>query len=143
MGVAEPATPDMDLATKIAARHAAIDAFFQTLTTRAALIGTMQKLNLAWGDVRDGRDIRDQPTVRSRGTVVDVDDRNGGTRPTTQSPYRFSAADSGVRGVTARRGEHNGAVLGEWLDKSSAEVDALLAAGVLQAEAANAGSVPD
>ncbi len=130
-GVPEVATEGMSLEEKIAKRHAAITAFFMTFDTREALIATMDKLNLAWGDVRAGTHVRDQPTLKARRSIVDVDDRDGGTRPTTQSPYRFSAASSGVRGVTAHRGEHNAQVLADWLAKSDEDVAALLGAGVL------------
>lgn len=135
-GVAEPSTPDMNLAAKIAARHRAIADYFSTFENRDALTAAMNKLNLAWGDVRNGTTIREQPTIKARGAIVDVDDRNGGTRPTAQSPYRFSAARSGVRGVTARRGEHNSEVLAQWLQKSAAEIAALTVGGILQAEPA-------
>ena len=69
----------------------------------------------AWGDVRTAEAIREQPTVRHRGTIVQVDDRAGGTRPVVGSPYRFSAAESGIRRPAPWRGEHNEEVLREWL----------------------------
>jgi crotonobetainyl-CoA:carnitine CoA-transferase CaiB-like acyl-CoA transferase len=65
---------------------------------------------------------------------VDLDDREGGTRPIPQSPYRFSAAKSGVRGVAPHRGEHNAEVLGEWLGLDAARTSALAEAGILSAE---------
>ena len=94
----------------------------------------MAKLNLAWGKVRDPADIRNQETVAHRGAIVDVDDREGGTRPVTQSPYRFSAARSGVRGPAPHRGEHNVEALRDWLGKTPEQVSALEAAGVLSSE---------
>jgi crotonobetainyl-CoA:carnitine CoA-transferase CaiB-like acyl-CoA transferase len=45
--------------------------------------------------------------------LVAVDDRNGGTVPLVQSPFRFTTGDVGARGVPAYRGEHNGEVLRE------------------------------
>jgi crotonobetainyl-CoA:carnitine CoA-transferase CaiB-like acyl-CoA transferase len=63
-----------------------------------------------------------------------MDDREGGTRPIPQSPYRFSAAKSGVRGVAPHRGEHNAEVLAEWLGLDGAKAAALSEAGVLSAE---------
>ena len=67
------------------------------------------------GKVRQPADVVEQPTLVSRGAIVQMDDRAGGTRPLTQSPYRFSAATSGVRGPAPHRGEHNAQVLEEWL----------------------------
>ena len=91
----------------------------------------MDRMNLAWGQVRPGRSLREQPTVAHRGAIVDIDDRAGGLRPITQSPYRFSGARSGVRGPAAHRGVHNGEVLREWLGLSDAAVAALAANGVM------------
>ncbi len=96
----------------------------------------MSRMNVAWGRLRHGGSLRDQPTVRHRGTIAEIDDRAGGTRPIPQSPYRFSNASSGVRGPAAHRGEHNTEVLGEWLGKSPQEVADLAAGGVLHADAA-------
>ena len=132
MGVADPSTPDMALEEKIAARRGAMEAFLQTLTTTEQFEAAMVKMNMAWGRVRSSRDMREQPTVKARGTIVDIDDRAGGTRPITQSPYRFSAATSGVRGPAPHRGEHNQQVLQEWLNKSADEVATLQSTGVLQ-----------
>ena len=135
-GLAEPATPDMDLDAKIAARRAAATAFMAGLATWDEVDAALDRINVAWGRVRTGATLRDQPTVAHRGAIVDVDDRAGGVRPTTQSPYRFSGAKSGVRGPSAHRGEHNGDVLGEWLGMSGGAVAALEGAGVLGCEQA-------
>ena len=91
----------------------------------------MAKMNLAWGRVRTGKALREQPTLAHRRSIFEVDDRAGGTRPIAQSPYRFSQAQSGVRGPAPYRGEHNEAVLADWLGKSRDEVAALLELGVL------------
>ena len=63
----------------------------------------MARMNIAWGEVRNARTLTEQPTVKARGSIVQVDDREGGTRPVVQSPYRFSAAASGVRGPAPHR----------------------------------------
>ena len=84
-------------------------------------------MNLAWGKVREPADVVEQPTLVSRGAIVQMDDRAGGTRPLTQSPYRFSAATSGVRGLH-HIGEHN-AVLEEWLGYDETAVGALMIDG--------------
>ena len=64
----------------------------------------MAKMNLAWGRVRDPVTLQQQPTIASRKAITEVDDRVGGTRPITQSPYRFSGARSGCE-VPHRIGE--------------------------------------
>jgi CoA:oxalate CoA-transferase len=140
MGVTDPTSKDMALADKIRLRHECVGEYMQNLMTWEAVETAMAEMNLAWGKVRDPVDIREQATVKARGVIVDIDDRAGGTRPITQSPYRFSAAKSGVRGPAPHRGEHNAEVLGEWLDKPGFEIDALFAADVLQIDDENVNS---
>ena len=134
LGLPEPAAAGADLDTKITARREAVDRFMRDLATWDDVETAMSRMNVAWGRLRHGGALREQPTVRHRGTIAEIDDRAGATRPIPQSPYRFSNASSGVRGPAAHRGEHNGEVLGEWLGKSPADVAALADAGVLHAE---------
>ena len=130
----DPAAPEMDLEAKIAARRGAVDQFMRGLPGWDAVEAALAKVNIAWGRLRPGHDLEDQPTLRHRGSITQVDDRAGGTRPIPQSPYRFSAARSGVRAGAPHRGEHNGAVLSEWLGLGEAEVTGFIESGVLAAE---------
>ena len=132
-GVLDPADKDTPLAEKIRLRRERVTGFMQQLQSWQDVEEAMAAMNIAWGQVRDPADIRQQPTIAARNAIVDLDDRAGGTRPIPQSPYRFSAAKSGVRGVAPHRGEHNQTVLADWLGKSAAEVDALHTRGVLVA----------
>jgi crotonobetainyl-CoA:carnitine CoA-transferase CaiB-like acyl-CoA transferase len=136
LDLAEPDTAGADLGAKIALRREAVDRFMRGLASWEQVEAAMSRMNIAWGRVRDGASLREQPTVRHRGAIVEIDDRAGGARPIPQSPYRFSHASSGVRGPAAHRGEHNAEVLGEWLGKSPADLAALISDGVLQADAA-------
>jgi crotonobetainyl-CoA:carnitine CoA-transferase CaiB-like acyl-CoA transferase len=86
---------------------------------------------LAMGVLRTVDEISHTDWAEARGAVVEVDDRSGGTLRIPNSPWRFSGADTGVRGVPAYRGEHNREVLSELLDVSGPELDRLAAEGVL------------
>jgi CoA:oxalate CoA-transferase len=132
MGVADPTHKAMDLDSKITLRRQAVQAYLDGLGDWDQVEAAMAAMNLAWGQVRAGAALRDQPTIKSRGSIVEIDDRAGGTRPVPQSPYRFSQAKSGVRGPAPHQGEHNAEVLAEWLGRSSGEVEALVASGVLK-----------
>ena len=136
LGVPEPATPDMDLPAKIAARRAGLASFLMSLKTFEEIEAAFAKVNVAWGQVRPAATVREQPTLVHRGSFAQVDDRAGGTRPIAQSPYRFSGAASGIRGPAPHRGEHNAEVLGEWLGLSGEQVADLTGAGVLQQDEA-------
>jgi crotonobetainyl-CoA:carnitine CoA-transferase CaiB-like acyl-CoA transferase len=133
-GVADPTPPGADLPEKIRARRDAFRAWMSSFTDRDELKLALEKANLAWADVRAGDDVLAAPSVVERGMVTEVDDGAGGRRRVIDSPYRFSDADSRVRGAAPARGEHNETVLSEWLGATSAEVESLVAAGVLIAE---------
>jgi len=133
-GVTDPTTADMALVEKVRGRKDAARTFFQGLTDGEDFRRVMNEMNIAWGLVRDPANIRSQATIHERVSIVQVDDRAGGTRPTTQSPYRFSAAKSGVRGGAPHRGEHNVAVLADWLAMDKRTVTGLINRGVLLAD---------
>jgi CoA:oxalate CoA-transferase len=122
----DPSTPEMQLGEKIEVRRKAVGDFINTLDTLDKFAEAMMAINVAWGEVRDPQSIRSQPTVQARGSITDVDDRAGGTRPITQSPYRFSNAKSGVRGPAAHRGEHHQEVLQDWLNLDADAIVKLL-----------------
>ena len=132
MGVNDPTSKDMPLPEKIRIRREIVGKYLANLASWEAVEEAMAQMNLAWGQVRAPVALHEQPTLAARGAITEVDDRAGGTRPITQSPYRFSAARSGVRGPAPHRGEHNIEVLQDWLGRSAAEVQALHGSGVLQ-----------
>jgi crotonobetainyl-CoA:carnitine CoA-transferase CaiB-like acyl-CoA transferase len=129
--VVDPTPDNATLDEKIAVRRSAARAFFMNLPDRSAVIDALDRMNLAWGDVREGAQTLALPTVGHRGTITHVDDRGGGTRPVVQSPYRFSAAASGARGGSPRQGEHNDSVLADWLGLDAPAIEALHAARIL------------
>ncbi len=131
LGLIDPSNSAMALPEKIRVRRKAVTDFINTLDTRDKFEQAMKTINVAWGEIRDPGEMAEQVTIKARGTITHIDDRAGGTRPITQSPYRFSGADSGVRGPAAHRGEHNQQIMSEWLGKSSADTDNLLASGIL------------
>jgi crotonobetainyl-CoA:carnitine CoA-transferase CaiB-like acyl-CoA transferase len=116
---------DAPLEDKVRQRRAAAHRFFtETCGNREEVIAALDKMNIAWGDVRSTEDALSLPSVEARGVLTQVDDRAGGTRTTTQSPYRFNHLDARVRGGAPHLGEHNHEVLGEWLDYDEAAIDA-------------------
>ena len=131
VGVADPASPDADLETKIELRREATRNFFLNQPDRPTLIAALDKANLAWGDVRNRSGIFASPTIQARGSVVKVDDRAGGERPVFQSPYRFSQLESGVAGPPRHRGEDNVGVLMDWLAISAAEAEQRASTGAM------------
>ena len=118
-GLHDPTPDDADIGDKIASRRRIITEYLCGLPDRAAVIAAFDRANLAWADVRDCGEVLESPTLLHRNTVVDVDDRAGGTRKVVRNPYRMSTIDFSDLGVAAFRGEHNAEVLDEWLGITS------------------------
>jgi crotonobetainyl-CoA:carnitine CoA-transferase CaiB-like acyl-CoA transferase len=114
-GLLDPTPSDADIATKIASRRRIVTEFLCSLPDRTAVIDAFDRANLAWADVRQCGEVLESPTLVHRNTIVDVDDRAGGTRKVVRNPYRMTATDFSDIGVAAHRGEHNAEVLREWL----------------------------
>ena len=98
----------------------------------------LDEIGLVNGVVRTIAEAADTDWARDRGAVVEVDDRRGGVARIPQAPWRFSDAETGVRGVSAWRGEHNREVLSELLGLDPASIERLEADGVLSARAPGA-----
>ncbi len=121
-GLEDPTPEGADLETKIAVRNEAIEARLGECRTEAEFGTLMDVIDIPWGLVRDPRKLRQQATLKHRRRIVDIDDRDGATRPIADSPYMFSAAKSGVRFPAGHRGEHNREILSEWLSLSDDEI---------------------
>jgi len=124
-GLVDPTPKDADISEKIASRRKVITDYLCALPDRAAVIATFDTANLAWADVRDCGAVLESPTIKHRNTIVDVDDRAGGTRKVVRNPYHWSGTDLSDIGVAAFRGEHNAEVLDEWLGVGTDGIEAL------------------
>jgi CoA:oxalate CoA-transferase len=131
-GVVDPTPEGADLETKIALRRKAIQEFLVSFPDRESLVAKLNEINLAWGDIFSHREVFDrQASVDARQILTTVDDRGGGERRITNTPYKFSAAEAGVRGPAPYRGEHNYDAMTDWLGDAAPDVEGLHAAGVL------------
>jgi len=129
--ISDPSTPDMALEEKIRVRREVVTDLLMQQKTLDQFDTLMKTLNIAWGEVRDPSTMADQITIKARGAITEVDDRAGGKRHVTQSPYRFSDARSGVRGPAPHRGEHYIEVMQDWLGKDEKEAETLHAKNIL------------
>ena len=131
-GLQDPTPEGADLETKIALRRQAIQDYLVSFPDRESLLAKLTEVNLAWGSVNDHREVFErQGSVEGRGVLTEVDDRAGGRRRVTNTPYRFSAAEAGVRAPAAYRGEHNRDALIDWLGATETELDEWEQAGIL------------
>lgn len=98
-----------------------------------ALMALLDDVGLAAGLVQSVTDLAASEFVAHRGSIVEVDDRSGGSFAIAEAPWRFSDAHAGVAGPPAWRGEHNRSVCRDLLGCTDAEVDDFESAGVLVA----------
>lgn len=129
--IEDPTPPGGDLEAKIAARKNIIDETLQACKTLEQFVDLMDVLDIPWGEVRDPKNLHQQATLANREMLLHIDDRAGGTRPMADSPYRFSNAQSGVRGPAAHRGEHNQEVLKDWLGFTNEKIKVLIESDLL------------
>jgi CoA:oxalate CoA-transferase len=129
----DPTPKSADLETKITNRRALVREFIATLADAEAAIAMAETAGLPWGRYNSPEQALVTPTALHRGIVTQVDDRSGsgGQRGIVQSPYRFNNYESGVRGSSPHRGEHNAEVLTEWLKTPPAQITELLNTQVL------------
>ena len=122
----DPTQPEMELTKKVSLRREAVGSFLLAINTKKSFETMMEKINIAWGEVRDPATLTEQKTITHRKSIIKTDDRDGGQRPTTQSPYRFSDALSGAGGKTSYRGEDYESVLRDWLNLGDSELTTLI-----------------
>ena len=108
---------------------AAVQRWMSAFDVRETLQKALDAAGVAWADgpFADGC-VRQRLGTRPR-TSAEIDDRVGGTRRVTQSPYRFSDAVSGVVPRIAYRGEDNASALQRWLDLPAGEIERLAGDG--------------
>ena len=122
----DPTQPEMELTKKVSLRREAVGSFLLAINTKKSFETMMEKINIAWGEVRDPATLTEQKTIAHRKSIIKTDDRYGGQRPTTQSPYRFSDALSGAGGRTSYRGEDYESILRDWLNLGDSELTSLI-----------------
>jgi crotonobetainyl-CoA:carnitine CoA-transferase CaiB-like acyl-CoA transferase len=143
-GLQDPTPEGADLETKIALRRKAIQEFLLSFPDRQSLVDKLNEVNLAWGNVHDHREVFDlQGSVEGRDVLTEVDDRAGGRRRVTNTPYRFSDAEAGVRRPAAYRGEHNAEALKDWLGATDDDIADWHASGILLRDDAALQSLAD
>jgi crotonobetainyl-CoA:carnitine CoA-transferase CaiB-like acyl-CoA transferase len=89
------------------------------------------RAGLAFGVLRTMGELVATDWATERGVVVEVDDRNGGSFRVPNSPWVFSASDTGLRGTSKYRGEDNAEVLQRLCGMDDTEIARLTDEGVL------------
>jgi CoA:oxalate CoA-transferase len=116
-GLDDGLPPTASLEEKISARRARIDEWLHSFESREALFEALDRVGIAFGDVRAPEDLLDEPSMRARPPYDDVDDGGGGTRRVVRMPYRFSAASAGIAGRVSPPDGDRISVSDDWLKR--------------------------
>ncbi len=114
-------------------RRVALDAAIETWCARwtsHTAVHHLQRAGIAAGVVQTAEDVWRDPQLRSRGSVVELDQPDLGPYDYWANPYRFSVTAPGPSSAGARLGGHTKKVLREWLGMDPDEIDALIEGGV-------------
>lgn len=130
LGLEDPTPEGAPLSEKTRLRREAWLDHVASFDDQKSFLAELDRANLAWGLVLSPTEALKSPTLAHRDSIVECDDRYGGTRRVMQSPYRFSVSPSGIGGPAPVQGEHNLEVLTDWLDAGD-EHDDLKSRGVL------------
>ena len=96
-------------------RRATIETWMAAQESRDVLIERLEGGGLACANVETLEEGLTGEYAQERGLLMNVDDRQGGTRHVTRLPYRFSRSTVEAQRPAPRRGEHNDEVLRDLL----------------------------
>ena len=115
----------------------AVESWLQSFPSDDAAMEALREGEIWSGPVLNQWQILNHPQIQARGTVREVEYPDGNTIPTIALPFQFSETPVQV-GRVPFAGEHNEAILEEYLGYGEERVQALVAEGVIfEGELAN------
>ncbi len=95
------------------------------------VVAAMEQASVPCGPVHTIADVLANPQLRHRGQIIEVEHAHGEKVPLQGFVAKFSATPSALYHPVPSPGQHNAAVLGEWLGYDETRVAALAEAGTL------------
>jgi CoA:oxalate CoA-transferase len=99
--------------------------------TVAEVLQILEEARVPCGKVNTARDIIDDPHVRARETLVDVEHPGAGSVPIPGVPVKLSETPGGIETRAARLGEHNEEIYTTLLGYKSNDLAVLQDEGVI------------
>ena len=131
----------MDAALEPAADRRAIEVEIEAVITTwtsaqgpAQAMAALQAAGVAAGVARLPIDLLQDPQLKARGFIQEVDRAVIGKHPQPSMPFREGAEPFAIRSVPPTLGEHNREILGGQLGLSDAELEALTREGIIGTE---------
>jgi len=100
--------------------------------TRAQAVALLEAQGVPSGPVYTAEDVFTDPHIAARGMLVTVDDPIAGPRQYTRSPLHLSAAPEISTRPAPQLGEHSLSILHDLLGYDQAQIERLLAEGVVE-----------
>ena len=97
----------------------------------AEVVAAMAEAGVPCAKVSTISEVLDDPQLRHRGQILDVDHHAGGTVPVQGFVAKLSATPSALYRPVPRPGQHNTEILADWLGYAETEVQALTSMAVL------------
>lgn len=101
--------------------------------TRAEAVALLNGNGVPTGPVNPAEDIFEDPHVRARGMLMQIEDPEVGEIEVARSPLHLSAAPDLPAAAAPGLGEHSRAVLSDVLGYAPDKIDGLIAAGAVEA----------
>lgn len=126
-----------DTGPKRTARHAELEPLLNAAFARKTTAEWLEELlavGIPCGPLNTVPQVMEDPQVRHRNMIVEVEHHIAGRLPIANTPVRFSRSESGIKGPPPDMGGDTIAVLGELLGLDEAAVRALAARRVVALE---------
>jgi crotonobetainyl-CoA:carnitine CoA-transferase CaiB-like acyl-CoA transferase len=107
-----------------------VTAWTVTLTVDE-LLGALHAIGVPSAKVASVAEIVEHPHLFHRGQILNMEHPKAGTIPMQGFSVRFGESPMQLRHPPPMLGEHSGAILGEWLAMTPAQVDSLRASGAV------------
>jgi CoA:oxalate CoA-transferase len=100
-------------------------------TTADAIVEAMAEARVPCGKIADIAEVIDNPQLRHRGQIVEVEHPTAGKIPMQGTVPKMSDTPASIRRPAPSAGQHNGEILSDWLGYDEAAIQSLGETGII------------